>query len=158
MDRILLVGEGGCPNPDEGFIQRLLSFDKDLTVGWNKLKNRWVIEQCIEHHGGYGSRHSYLCRRAYVWLVQDEDGDMMPLCERVMSKLREMRAYSESFGGQTERGLRNFKQYTDSVETELRAERERKMHAVMQEAARDGKRQLEQVRHLMQQHDMRPNR
>src|SRR6266404_5611701 len=95
-DRIKIIGDNGIRTPDPAFVARLRDFDKDLIVFWNKLKKRWVVEQCFRHAGG--SEHSHLCQRKYVWLVQDADGDMMPLCDKVFDELRLQRHNSETFG------------------------------------------------------------
>lgn len=155
-DLIQCIGDDGIRTPDPSFVARLKAFDSDLTASWNKLKNRWTIYQCIEHHPLSGE-HSHLCRRTYVWLCQDEEGTMIPLGDYVMNRLAEMRRNSSQWG-EGEVALQRFKRHVANVEAEMKAKRERDMADISNHNRKFNKRQLEQVRHLMQQHDMRPNR
>lgn len=155
-DRILCIGDDGVRTPDASFIARLKAFDKDLCVAWNTRKNRWAIEQCTEHHPVNGE-HSHLCKRVLAWLCQDEDGDMVPLGDFVMAKLAEMRTFSEQFG-EGPQSLERFKRFVNNQEAEMRAKREAAVADINDHNRKFNKRQFEHVRHLMQQHDMRPNR
>ena len=83
---------------------------------------------------------------------------MLPLGDHVFDKLRQMRSNTEPFGGANERGLKNFREYTDRVDQEMC----QKSHDPMREVARlnsiDHQIQPNRARMLMQRHDMRPNR
>ena len=155
-DKILLVGDDHL-EPSEEFKAKLKAFDPDLCVSWSRTKHRFVIEQCVEHNAPT-AEHNHLCRKSYVWMVQDEEKTMMPLCDKVFDKLRQMRANTESFGGPTERGLHNFKLYTDGIDEE----RKQKGAAAMREIARlnslDNRVQLNKAHMLITRHDMRPNK
>jgi hypothetical protein len=158
MSRVIIVGDDGTRTPDADFVQRLREFDNDLTVFWNPRRERWCIEQCIEHDSfNADGTHSNLCRRIHVKLVQDADKEMMPLCQRVIDGLAEDRKFTEQFG-EGPQSLERFHKYVADLEAEDKAKRERKRQEIMRDNAKDHKRQLEAVRHLMQQHDMRPNR
>jgi hypothetical protein len=157
MDRIELISSNDLHDAaPESFVQRLLSFDKDLYVTWNKNKNRWVIEQCIEHHSGR-REHDHTCKRIYVWLVQDSEGDMMPLCDRVFDKLGEMRKFTDQFGDGP-KSIERFLKFTEECQAKLDSTRDRKMREMARDNSKDNKRQLGLVRDLMMRHDMRPNR
>ena len=75
-DRIIMVGNDR-PNISEDFLKKLKAFDPDLCVSWLPTPHRFIIEQCVAHdHSRSG--HSRLCRKSYVWMVQDEEKSMMP--------------------------------------------------------------------------------
>lgn len=118
------------PSFPEAFNRKLQELDPDLWVVWHHpptwpatRSGVWKIEQCIKHNGGYRGNgkpeHTHVCQRIYVLMVQDEDGTPQPLGEHVLNKLREMRANSESFGGQTPRGLQNFIRNSNNIDQEL---------------------------------------
>jgi hypothetical protein len=101
----LLVPESAVRNiePSQQFLKQLQSiFGRDMHVTWHATKQRFVIEQCIEHNAnpclnpeGVLS-HTHLCRRIYVWLVRDEETDeYMPLCDTVIAKLHEKETYRQ---------------------------------------------------------------
>lgn len=144
-DKILLVGDDHLEPSDE-FKAKLKAFDPDLCVSWSRTKHRFVIEQCVEHCSAT-SEHTHLCRKVYVWMVQDEDKCMTPLGEHVFDKLKQMRANTESFGGATERGLRNFKQYTDGIDEERKAKEEAAMREVARLNSLDNRVQNQQGAH-----------
>jgi hypothetical protein len=150
-DRIILLNDDGVRTPDASFVSRLRAFDRDLCVSWSPMKRRWVIEQCIEHKGG--EMHTNLCRKIYVWLCQDPEGDMVPLGDYVMNHLGEMRANSEKWG-EGAQGLENFKRHVRNLDQSLKETRERKIQEINRDNAKDNKRQLEQVRTLMQRHNL----
>ena len=163
---IVVVGDPS-PSFPEDFNRRLQAFDKDLWITWHKSPASrkpgcWKIEMCVEHNGRYRvnamPEHDHLCRRIYVMMVQDEEGTPMPLGDHVFAKLGEMRANCDSFGGPTERGLKNFKQYSDSLDKELAEKRERESRDLMDYNRRDHRVQLNTFWNLIERHDMRPNR
>lgn len=150
-DLIQLIGDDGVRNPDASFVSRLHNFDPNLTVGWNTRKNRWMIETCVEHLSGK-KEHSHLCRRDWVLTAETPDGDMLPLCDKVLEMVKEKAAYCEQFGGATEQGLKNYLQHVRNTEAEMKATRERKMRESSRNASRDNRRQLNEARTLMQRH------
>jgi hypothetical protein len=102
--------------PDEAFVKRLkAAFGPELHVEWNPKRQRWVIEQCIAHSGPIGV-HTHLCNRVYVWLVRGDDNEYMPLCERVIEKLREMETYRKY--GTGEAALARFVQESKDFDKE----------------------------------------
>ncbi len=130
MDSIMMVGDD-TPSISEQFVDRLKSFDPDLCVSWSASRHRFVIEQCVEHLAPTAV-HTHLCRKIYVWMVQDDDKCMLPLGDHVFDKLKKMAANVESFGGPTPRGLRNFIDYGNKFDEERKA----KEAAAMREVAR----------------------
>src|SRR5450631_4599787 len=85
----------GDPTPSfpEDFNRKLQEFDRDLLVMWHlppHLKTqpgRWKIEMCIKHSGenwlNGRPKHSHVCDRTYVMMVQDDDGTPLPLGDHV---------------------------------------------------------------------------
>jgi hypothetical protein len=116
-----------APSIPDLFLKSLLAFDKDLFVLWSPTRQRYLVHQCVEHNATgakINQGHTQLCRSVYVVICQDKDGVVVPLNERVLSTLREMRAESERFGGDTERGLKNYLQHSNNVDHELESKRE----------------------------------
>jgi hypothetical protein len=112
------------------FLQTLRAFDADLFVLWSPTRERYLIHQCTQHvleGPKINNGHTQLCRSVYVVICQDRDGFMLPLNDRVMSTLREMRAHSESYGGQTPQGLANFRRHTAGLDREIESKRDAKM-------------------------------
>lgn len=167
---IILTDADNAPSQPSDFERRLQTFDKDLLILWHKpphwKKSRpgvWKIEQCIEHLSGKFRasgmpEHTHVCRRIYVTVVQDEDGTPMPLGDHVLDKLKAMRANSESFGGETARGLTNFIRHSESIDQELESKRAAAREDTMRHNRKFNRRQINQAFDLIQRHDMRPNR
>ena len=83
----LICNDGPRTAPAE-FLTRLATFDPTLYVEYNPKRHRWVIEQCVEHFAA-GTAHTHICRRIYVWLVQDPDGNYLSLdhADRIFEEL-----------------------------------------------------------------------
>ncbi len=167
---IVLVGDE-TPSFPEDFARRLRAFDPDLLLWWykpphwpRKKPGVWQVQMCVRHVAAEAAwpdghpKHSHVCDRRYVLQCQDEDGTPKPLGEWIFEKLREMRAYSESFGGETERGLKNFIEHSNRMDAELEAKREAERQDVMRHNAADNRVQLNKLWNLIERHDMRPNR
>lgn len=166
--RIEVLGDS-TPSFPEDFNRRLQAFDKDLIVAWHlpphmrRKPGRWKIEMCVQHHAAElwadgRPKHSHLCQRIYVWMVQDDEGTPLPLGDHVLDKLREMRANSERFGGQTERGLRNFREHSKNIDAELEAKRQAASADMLAHNRRDKRAQFNKLMTLIERHDMRPNK
>jgi len=166
---IILVGEQ-TPTPPEEFERKLQQYDRDLIVAWHKpptwKRSRpgvWKIEQCVRHLSGLlhpdgRPKHTHVCQRSYVMLVTDEQGSPLPLGEHVIEKLRAMRAYSESFGGETERGLKNFIRNSDAIDAELENRRAVAAEGIMQHNRKYNRVTLNRAYNLLERHDLRPNK
>ncbi len=133
----------------ESFLESLYSFDPRLIVTWNRRKHRWVIEECMEHaiespHRG----HSHLCRRSYVWMVQDEDGSYRPLESSVIEALKGM-DIQKKYGGAE--GIVKRMQEIDkqNEEQERKAIREH-----IQNQKRDNRRQINELVTLIERHNI----
>lgn len=96
--------------------------------------------------------------RTYVLMVQDDEDTPLPLGEHVIQKLQAMRAYTESFGGQTERGRENFIRHSNNIDQELAEKRDAKAEDVKTHNSRFNRRQLQRMADLVARHDMRPNK
>lgn len=162
-----MVGQSTPDFPEE-FNRRLQAFDRDLWIQWHKppfnpkYAGRWKILMCFEHCGDWWPdgrpKHSHVCRVTYVTMVQDDEGTPLPLGEHVLNKLREMRANSDSYGGQTERGLRNFIQASNNLDEELEQKRDQMREDVKHYNRRYHRIQVNRLIHLVEQHDLRPNK
>jgi hypothetical protein len=87
---ILVIGDDNPSHPED-FERKLQAYDKDLIIAWHrpdhwKKRRRpgcWKIEQCIRHNGGFRMtsgvpKHTHICSRVYVMMVQDEQGSPHP--------------------------------------------------------------------------------
>lgn len=158
---VIVVGEQN-PSIPESFQAQLRRFDPDLYVTWHKSPHskqpgRWKIERCTRHRPD-GGLHNHLCVRVYIWMVQDEQGTPLPLGEHVFTKLREMRANWEAFGGDTERGLRNALSFSNAIEQGLEEKREAERQDMIAHNRRFNGAQFQKLYDLVSRHDMRPNR
>lgn len=161
-----VIGDS-TPSFPEDFNRSLQNFDRDLWVTWHrspysKKPGRWKIEMCITHAGEFWPdgkpKHSHLCDRTYVTMVQDEEGTPMPLGDHVIEKVKAMRGYAESFGGQTERGRENFIRDSNNIDEELAAKRALASSDIKRHNSRFNRPQLQRMADLVARHDMRPNK
>ncbi len=165
---IIVLGEQTPTFPTD-FQRKLQAFDKDLLLTWHRppdwprhRRGVWKIEMCVRHNGmfrgdGY-PEHNHVCDRRYVMMCQDDEGTPKPLGEWVFEQLGKMRANSERYGGQTERGLRNFIQESNNIDEALAAKREATMEDVKQHNRKDKRVQFNKLMHMIEQHDLRPNK
>lgn len=165
---IVVLGEQ-TPSFPEDFQRKLQGFDNDLLLTFHRpphwprhRRGVWKIEMCIRHNGRFYPNgrlhHDHVCNRTYVMMCQDEDGTPMPLGEWIFEKLGKMRQNSEKYGGQTERGLRNFREESDRTDLALADKRELDRQDMMKHNRKDKRVQFNRLMHLVQQHDMRPNK
>lgn len=166
---IIVCGED-TPSRPTIFEERLQAFDKDLLVIWHRpptqprhKPGRWKIEQCIEHLSGLTKEngmpeHTHVCRRIYVMMVQDDEGTALPLGEHVIEKLRAMRAYSESFGGETERGLKNFIHHSNNLDKEMEQKREISREDITQHNRKFNRVSFNRAWNMIERHNLEPNK
>ncbi len=152
MGLVQLVGSG-APRASEEFQTRLRRFDPTLLVSWNPRRGKWVIEQCVGHHGGAG--HSHLCERIYVWMVQTEKGDPMPLGDHVLQKLASIDNAKRGFGPEHREA---FIRSLNDEQLELDRKREAEIEDVFHHNSRFNRPQLAKAWNLIQRHDLRVNR
>lgn len=144
----------------EDFKRKLFELDPDLQVSWNKMKQRWIICICT-HHSATAPCHQHdnCCAMSYVWMVQDEDGDMIPLgnYDWIMNKLKSIdtrRQYGD--GPKAKAAYLDVlaKRDQDADAAEAKAIRDR-----IADTKADHRKQLNEAVMLMERHDwMRPNR
>src|ERR1043165_5149069 len=126
--------------PGEDFVGQLRAFDPRLIVTWNRRKNRWLIEECMQHAiEAPIEGHCHLCRRSYVWLVQDPDGGYMPLCSRIIEELKGMDV-CRKFGSPE-----GVVKAMDKIDRKNQAAEKKHVREHIQNQKRDNKRQLEQA-------------
>jgi hypothetical protein len=159
MDRILLIG-GGAPAVPESFRQRLHALDPTLLVRWNQPPKgsrrpaRFMIEQCVRHHGEAVTDHSHLCERIYVFQCQNPDGTMMPLDDAVLEEIKKRDVMQSGYGPND---LARFcKDHQDLVMDQRRKIEEEQADAV-KHASRFNRRQLLQAITLMGRHSLEVN-
>jgi hypothetical protein len=166
---IVVIGEA-TPSFPEDFQHRLQALDKDLLIIWHRPPHLpphrhgvWKIEICLRHHGkGYDFKglplHDHTCQRGYVLMCQDAEGTPMPLGDWIFEKLREMRHNWETLGGNTDRGVKNAIAESDRIEHEMTQKREAASEDVKRYNRKDKRIQINKLVHLVQQHDLRPNK
>jgi len=145
---------GEAPAISDAFRERLRQLDPDLCVAWNYVKKRFVIEQCVKHLSGT-AEHSHVCDRNYVLMVQDEDGCMMSLGEKVIEMVK---ARDVSRLGYGPNDLARFQTDIKAAAKEEIKRREEAGESVIRYASRHNRRQLLSAIHLIQQHNLTPNR
>lgn len=154
INRIVLPGDlSEGPAIPDSFRNALRQYDPSLIVAWNPMKRRHVIEQCIEHLSPTPG-HSHICRRNYVLLVQDADGFMMPLGDRVMDMVKERDVSTAGYGPGD---LARFQRDTKGAGLAEKLRREKEGENVIRYASRHNRRQLRKAIHLMQQHSLDVN-
>jgi hypothetical protein len=155
INRIVLPGqtlEG--PAIPESFLLQLRQYDPSLLVAWNQIKKRFVIEQCVQHLSP-GPEHSHVCNRNFVVMAQDDEGVMLPLGDAVMDKIKAADVSRAGFGPD------DLEAFLKSQKKILKADqenREKKVDDAFKHGSRFNKRQLLKAKHLIDQHDLRPNR
>lgn len=154
MRNRIVITDGGRLTVSEEFKVKLHAFDPKLTVSWNDLKQRFVIEMCEQHLSGL-TEHNHLCRRSYVWLVQDEeDGSMLPLGEHVLDKLRSIDNERKGYGPEDAAAfIRDFKANDKSIRDKI----SRDQSDAVKHASRMNRIQLRKALHLIQQHSLEVN-
>lgn len=154
INRIVLPGEETeAPAVPDSFREMLRKYDPDLFVTWNTARKRFVIEQCVRHLSGR-PEHTHLCQRNYVVIVQDDEGCMVSLGEKVIQMIAERDNARKGFGpGDLERFLAERRNERDSLLEKVHA----KGSDSIRHATRDGRRQLLKAAHLIQQHSLEVN-
>lgn len=160
---VILLGEQ-APTFPEAFQRKLQAFDRDLLIVWHKpphwpKKRRgvWKIERCTRHRPD-GGPHDHLCQRVYILMCQDEDGTPKPLGDWIFEKLREMRHNWERLGGDSEQGVVNALRESDRIEQQMTEKREAASADVKEHNRKDKRVQINKLMHLIEQHDLRPNK
>ena len=134
--------------PSEDFVETLRDLDPRLIVTWNRLKHRWVVEECMQHAiEAPSDGHCHLCRRSYVWLVQDPEGGPMPLGSRVIEELRGMDIYKKFDGPE------GIVKAMDEIDRKNQEAEKKQVREHIQGRKKDNKRQLEQAITLIDRHD-----
>lgn len=150
---IHVVGDA-APSVPDWFRTRLAHYDPTLLLAWNGRKRKWVIEQCVRHHAP-AAAHSHVCERIYVWMVQDAQGDPMPLGEHVLEKLAAIDLQRQGFGPEDrEKFIRRLNQ----EQLELERKREAEIASMMRHNRLYHRVQLNRAFSLIQRHDLRVNR
>jgi hypothetical protein len=151
--------------PPRAFIKQLQTiFGRDLHVTWHAKKQRFVIEQCIEHCGSRAQEddglvlHTHLCRRIYVWLVRDEATDeYMPLGDRVIAKLQEMETYRKY--GTGPEALARFRAESAAFDRDQAQKQKEDAHATFQYLKRHNRIVRNKLKMWMGRHDwLRPHK
>jgi hypothetical protein len=75
-----------------------------------------------------------------------------------LEKLREMRANSESYGGQTERGLRNFIYTSNEIDRIDGRKAPGGAQDIIEHNRKFNRRHFNEFYNLVERHDMRPNK
>lgn len=157
INRIVLPGQTADQGPavPNWFRERLRQYDSSLLVSWNRFRRRFVIEQCVEHYPDGKGEHTHVCRRIYVLLAQDPEGCMMPLGERVLEMIRERDVAKVGYGPDE---LDRFLADANRVAKAAKEENEKAQDEAIRYGTRHNRRQLLKAVHLLQQHNLTPNK
>lgn len=158
MDRIKLIG-GGQPAIPADFKAKLRALDPSLLVRWNqppefsKRPPRFVIEQCIGHHGPT-AEHTHVCQRLYVFLVQDSDGNMAQLGDWVLEEIKRRDVQRAGYGpNDLERFCRDNQQEVLAQRAKIEADQA----DAVKHASKFNRRQLIHALDLMGRHSLEVN-
>lgn len=129
------------------FASQLRSLDPNLVCYFNPHKQRYIIDRCTRGgiHNAAAHTHTPECPKTNVMVVQDE-GQYMPLCEKVLDELRSMDSWSHG-------SVEQFTLHHDNALAEDVAKRDAAIDAVFREASKDNRRQLLKAYDLTQTHD-----
>jgi hypothetical protein len=135
------------------FITGLRDIDPSLIVYWNHVRERWIIDRCTvggEKHTA-NHAHSPECPTTNVKVVQEDNGDYMPLCRDVLDWLRKNDLWNSASA--LDQHLLNLRNKDEAYQANLKAER----RANTRHATRSNRRQLGQMLHIIQQHSLEVN-
>lgn len=145
---------GEAPAIPDGFRERLRQIDPALCIAWNSIKKRFVIEQCVRHFAG-GTEHTHVCDRLYVLIVQDDEGCMMPLGEKVFEMIK---ARDVSRAGYGPEDLARFQRESRERGKGEKLRLEKAGEEQIRYASRFNRPQLQRAIHLIQQHNLTANK
>lgn len=153
----LIVNDGPKTAPAD-FLIRLAAFDPTLYVEYNPRRHRWVIEQCTEHFAP-GIEHTHVCRRIYVWLVQDPESNYLSLdhAERIFEELARRDTRRAGYAPGPE-GLKKFITDADYELERDRQKRESEMAKQPRLARKDNWLSMNRVKRLLERHSLRVNK
>ena len=128
----------------------LRDIDAGLVIYWNRFKNRFVIDRCINPDP---HTHDARCERANVLMVEDEEHGYMTPNDRVLDKIKAMDAW-KNYGT-----LENQRRAREKAKAEHDAKVREDVRENYRLAMIDDKRQISQALDLIQRHDvLRPNK
>ena len=153
-----IIVKDGPKTAPESFLKCLKAFDPSLYVEYNPIRHRWVIEQCIEHFAPT-AQHSHVCRRIYVWLLEDPEGNYLGLehVDRIFEEL----ARRDTTRAGYEPGPEGLKKFIADADYALKRDQE-KRDAQMKELPRlcrkDNWLSMSRLKLMLQKHSLRPNK
>jgi hypothetical protein len=153
----LLVNDGPRTAPAE-FVERLRTFDPTLYIEYNPRRHRWVIEQCTQHFAPT-AEHTHVCRRIYVWLVQDPEENYLSLdhADRIFEELA--RRDTERAGYAP--GPKGLEQFIGDADYQLQRDGEKRESAIAalpKLARKDSRVSMNRCKLLLEKHSLRPNK
>ena len=155
---LIVVGDAIDRVASPDFIRRLREFDPDLTVFWHKPKQRWIIEQCIEHLAPT-AEHAHVCRRVYVLLVQGDNREYLGLdhADRIFEKLRLIDTRRQGY----EPGPAGLEKWKQQQRDERRYEDEKREAAIRElpkQARADNWLSMNRAKLLLDRHSLKLNK
>jgi hypothetical protein len=145
-DRIIFHSDA-APSIPESFVRSLREYDPTLHIQWNKLRKRFVIVKCAKHFSPT-PEHNHACQNEYVCLAQTDEGEMLPLGDRVMDIIRARDVTRLGYGpGDAEK----FCKVAADADEQNRKRIERAQVSAMKYAGRHNRRQLAKAARLMMQ-------
>jgi hypothetical protein len=154
----LLLNSNTVENQEapEWFYKKLQSvLGKDLHVEWNHRRGRWVVEQCVQHYAPT-EKHSHVCSRVYVWLVQGDGSEFMPLGDRVIEYLQSIETTRKY--GTGEAALSRFLQESKNFDEQQKNDAKLRTQEAMTYARKHNKFEWNKFWTLFKRHSMKPNK
>jgi hypothetical protein len=144
---MLYLPQGFERSVPDWFSSQLRALDPNLIVYFNAFKKRWIIDRCTRGGAMNAAAHEHTpeCPKTNVIVVQDE-GQYMPLCDRVLDELRAMDSWK--FGT-----VEQYQLHNANVLAEDEAKREKHIDELYRDASKDNRRQLLKAYDLTQIHD-----
>lgn len=133
------------------FASQLRALDPNLICYFNAHKQRYIIDRCTRGgvHNAALHTHTPECPKTNVMVIQDQ-GQYMPLCEKVLDELRGMDSWSHGTAEQ-------FILHHENALAEDEAKRNADIDSAFDLASKENRRQLLKAYDLIQTHDMRVN-
>lgn len=136
------------------FKRKLHQEDPILYITWNKIRERWVLNQCVQHCPDAPTNwHCHRCRLDPFWMCQEEDGSYMEISDRIIEKARAMNI-DRRFGG-----VEGLIKAMDENDRKKEEQHRKDVKSHIEGHKKDEKRNLQRAIDLMERHDwMRPNK
>lgn len=137
----------------EWFTTGLRDIDPSLIVYFNHIRGRWIIDRCTAGGEKHTANHTHNaeCPTTNVKVVQEDSGEYMPLCQQVLDWFRANDRWNQTLS--TDQLITELRNKDEAYQEKLKADRRDNTR----HATQSNKRQLLQMYHLIQQHNLEIN-